>query len=134
MGPTGRGMGGDGLNLTAVCADNPAHTPPVAECECGIHGVENVAGLISYAYAIESKMAYAVQHQCDPGLLRSRAVIVRGVLEDAVPVKGRGGGRLVPLYSDGQRYRVIAPPGVRQVGLAVVGDPPGTWRGSRFTA
>lgn len=63
----------------------------------------------------------------------TRVAVVRGVLDDAVRSNKRGGGALVQVYSDGNVYPVIAPPSLHVAGLGGLGDPPGSWRGSRFT-
>ena len=129
------GQGGGLRTFIAECSKNAAHEPPAANCRCGIYGVENVGALAVYTRGVELQLAYNLVEEPDSVFPWVRVVIVRGVLDDAVRApRDADRHEVVRKYSDGRSYRILAPWGVHPQGFAIVGNPPGTWRGSRFTA
>ena len=119
--------------MTSKCLTEETHTPPETGCGCGLYAGDDVRSLVTVLHAAEFRRANGIRRR--PELRAwSRVMVVRGVLGDALPVQRPGGGELLPAWSDGEMGRRHPPPGVEVVGFGVRGNPPGTWRGSTFTA
>lgn len=130
-----------GLTVTTShCVKDPSHAPPEADCWCGVYACDDVRSLLTVCKAAEFSRAHSIVHQRDSMAGASRVMIVRGTLTNAVSAARPGGGKLVPMWSDGTvglHFRDMfegAPPERTVIGLGVRGDPPGTWRASAFTA
>lgn len=128
---------GSSFDVTASsCSRGRAHTPPAADCTCGVHAVEDPRDLELILQSAE----FTPPADLIGDLEEVVPIVTEGWLHDPIPVPNRSPHRLVALYEGGSTAEWPSarpnpgqsPP--RIIGWAIGGDPPGTLRGSRFEA